>query len=117
MQRAAQNLERVISFFQTGSTGLPQVFSSFLCSLHVQERERKREKQYGGDQQHSREETGGLGERARGDDEVEGGQGCKSLKISHAAEHKAGPRQSSSIPSISAIFVAFSIMSEVCLIS
>lgn len=36
----------------------------------------------------------------------------QSLKISQTAEHKAGPQQTSSIPSISAIFVAFSIMSE-----
>lgn len=35
-----------------------------------------REKQYG-DQLHRREEAGGLGGRARGDDEVEGGLGCK----------------------------------------
>lgn len=34
------------------------------------------EKQYG-DQLHRREEAGGLGGRARGDDEVEGGLGCK----------------------------------------
>lgn len=41
----------------------------------------------------------------------------EGLKISQTAEHKAGPQKSGSIPSISAIFVAFSIMSKVCLIS
>lgn len=41
----------------------------------------------------------------------------KSLKISQTAKHKAGPQQASSIPSISAISVALSIMSEVGLIS
>lgn len=46
-----------------------------------------------------------------------GWAGVQSLKISQTVEHKVGPLQSSSIPSISAIFVAFSIMPEVCLIS
>lgn len=103
MQHSAQNLERVISLSRLGAL---VCFSSFLC-MYEREREtiwRRSVAQQRGDR--------GLGGRARGDDEVEGGQGCKSLKISQAAEHKAGPQQSSSIPSISAIFVAFSIMSE-----
>lgn len=81
------------------------LFSLSLCSSLA----REREKQYGGDRLHSRDETGGW---------VGGqmtmwrvGQGV-SLKISQTAEHKAWPQQSSSIPSISSIFVAFSIMSE-----
>lgn len=64
----------------------------------------------------SREETGGWVGGQGGDDGAEGGLGLQSLKISRAAERKAGPRHSSGIPSISAILVAFSI-SEVCLIS
>lgn len=59
------------------STGLlPRPFSHSIsiCPFFVA---CAREKQYGGDQLHSTEEAGGLGGRARGDDEVEGGLGCK----------------------------------------
>lgn len=71
------------------------------------------EKQYGGDRLGRR-----LGVWWEGKKRWRGGgwAGVQSLKISQSAEHRAEPRQSS-IPSISAIFVAFSIMSEVCLIS
>lgn len=77
-----------------------------------------KEKQYGGDQLHSREETGGWvgGQEEMTRTRARVGWRAK-LKISQTDKHKAGPQQASSIPSILAIFVAFSIMSEVCLIS
>ena len=60
---------------------------------------------------------GGLGGRSGGDDEVQGGPGCSVYKYLRLPSTRPGSQQCSSIPSISAIFVAFSIMSEFCLIS
>lgn len=64
----------------------------------------------------SEEEAGGVGWKGKKGWRGGGCAGVQSLKISQTAEHTAWLQQPN-IPSISAIFVAFSIMSGVCLIS